>query len=102
MLGLDNFRLLLDEPLYIDAFVTSLRLAGLATVADAADRLSDRLRHGPRARAPAGLLVMLAILPFWTSFLIRVYAWIGILKPEGLLNAGAAGASGSSPSRCRS
>jgi putrescine transport system permease protein len=30
---------------------------------------------------------MLVILPFWTSFLIRVYAWIGILKNEGLLNA---------------
>ena len=41
------------------------------------------------ARAPPRwrpTLVMLAILPFWTSFLIRVYAWIGILKPEGLLN----------------
>jgi putrescine transport system permease protein len=41
------------------------------------------------ARAPSSvrsLLVMLVILPFWTSFLIRVYAWIGILKPEGLLN----------------
>jgi putrescine transport system permease protein len=41
------------------------------------------------ARAPArwrGTLVMLVILPFWTSFLIRVYAWIGILKNEGLLN----------------
>ena len=42
------------------------------------------------ARAPAShrgrSLVMLVILPFWTSFLIRVYAWIGILKPEGLLN----------------
>jgi putrescine transport system permease protein len=32
------------------------------------------------------LLLMLVILPFWTSFLIRVYAWIGILKPNGLLN----------------
>jgi putrescine transport system permease protein len=41
------------------------------------------------ARAPLGLrptLLMLVILPFWTSFLIRVYAWIGILKQEGLLN----------------
>src|SRR3546814_21149806 len=40
------------------------------------------------ARARATIrptLVMLVILPFWTSFLIRVYAWIGILKPEGLL-----------------
>ncbi len=33
---------------------------------------------------------MLVILPFWTSFLIRVYAWIGILKNEGLLNQAAA------------
>ena len=41
------------------------------------------------SRASAGarpILVALVILPFWTSFLIRVYAWIGILKPEGLLN----------------
>ena len=41
------------------------------------------------ARAPAryrSLLVALIILPFWTSFLIRIYAWIAILKPEGLLN----------------
>ena len=41
------------------------------------------------ARAPATIrptLLMLVILPFWTIFLIRVYAWIGILKPEGLLN----------------
>jgi putrescine transport system permease protein len=40
------------------------------------------------ARAPTSIrptLVMLVILPFWTSFLIRVYAWIGILKPDGLL-----------------
>ena len=41
------------------------------------------------ARAPRqwrAVLLMLVILPFWTSFLIRVYAWIGILKKEGLLN----------------
>ncbi len=43
------------------------------------------------ARAPAryrSLLVAMIILPFWTSFLIRIYAWIAILKPEGLLNQG--------------
>ena len=49
-------------------------------------RLSHRLRHGARAGALAPLLVALVILPFWTSFLIRIYAWIAILKPEGLLN----------------
>ncbi len=85
-LGLDNFRMLLDEPLYADALLTSLRLAGMATllvllvgypVAYAMARAPGRIRSN---------LVMLAVLPFWTSFLIRVYAWIGILKPEGLLN----------------
>ena len=46
------------------------------------------------ARAPArhrGLLVALVILPFWTSFLIRIYAWVAILKPEGFLNQGLMG-----------
>src|SRR6185437_11440400 len=41
------------------------------------------------ARAPArwrGVLLMLVILPFWTSFLIRVYAWIGLLKENGIVN----------------
>ena len=42
------------------------------------------MARAPRAWQPT--LVMLVILPFWTSFLIRVYAWIGILKKEGLLN----------------
>jgi putrescine transport system permease protein len=41
----------------------------------------------PRARATgAPTLLMLVILPFWTSFLIRVYSWMGILSTEGLLN----------------
>jgi putrescine transport system permease protein len=84
-LGLDNFAVLLDEPLYLDANLTSLRLAGLATVV--ALLVGYPLAYS-MARAPGRLrpaLVTLAILPFWTSFLIRVYAWIGILKPEGLL-----------------
>ncbi|MFO1149064.1 MAG: ABC transporter permease subunit [Alsobacter sp.] len=86
-LSLDNFRLMLDEPLYLDSFLTSLRLAATAT-------LLVLLIGYPfayaLARTPArwrSIAVTLAILPFWTSFLIRVYAWIGILKPEGLLNA---------------
>jgi putrescine transport system permease protein len=84
--GLDNFRLIFEEPLYGEAFFTSVRLAASATIfliligypmAYAMARAPGRLRP---------LLVALVILPFWTSFLIRVYAWIGILKPEGLLN----------------
>ena len=55
--------------------------------AAAARRLSHRLCAWPARRSAArSLLVALIILPFWTSFLIRIYAWIAILKPEGLLN----------------
>jgi putrescine transport system permease protein len=42
------------------------------------------MARAPRAWQPT--LMMLVILPFWTSFLIRIYAWIAILKPEGFLN----------------
>jgi putrescine transport system permease protein len=84
--SLDNYRLLLDEPLYRDAFVQSILLAGTATLLLVL--IGYPIAYA-MARAPARwrpILVMLVVLPFWTSFLIRVYAWIGILKPEGLLN----------------
>jgi putrescine transport system permease protein len=61
-LSFDNYVWLTEDPLYFNAYISSVTIAGVST------------------------LLMLAILPFWTSFLIRVYAWIGILKPEGLLN----------------
>lgn len=83
----DNFTGLLGDPLYLDAFVTSIRIAATATVLLV---LIGYPMAYAMARAPARIrpvLVMLAVLPFWTSFLIRVYAWVGILKPEGLLNA---------------
>jgi putrescine transport system permease protein len=86
-LNLSNYLLLFQDDLYIRAYLTSLRIAATATVLTVAIGLP--LAYGI-ARAPDSwrtTLVMLVILPFWTSFLIRVYAWIGILKNEGLLNA---------------
>ncbi|MGF1660309.1 MAG: ABC transporter permease subunit [Rubrimonas sp.] len=81
-----NYLFLFDDPLYVGAYLNSLRIAGTAT-------LITLLVGYPiayaMARAPLGwrpALLMLVILPFWTSFLIRVYAWIGILKRDGLLN----------------
>jgi len=85
-LSLDNYGVIFGDRLYIDAFLSSLRIAAIGTaillvvgypVAHAMARAPERWRP---------ILVMAVILPFWTSFLIRVYAWIGILKPEGLLN----------------
>jgi putrescine transport system permease protein len=89
LLGLDfdNFETLWSDDLYWRAALSSLEIALVSTgallllgypIAYAMARAPERTRP---------LLVALVILPFWTSFLIRVYAWIAILKPEGLLNA---------------
>ena len=82
----ENFVFLAEDPLYINAYLRSLRIALISTFLTLL--IGFPLAYG-MARAPENLrpiFLMLVILPFWTSFLIRVYAWIGILKPEGLLN----------------
>ncbi|BBK36585.1 putrescine ABC transporter permease [Allostella sp. ATCC 35155] len=83
---LGNYSYLLDDPLYLVAYLNSLKVAAIATAICLA--LGYPVAYGI-ARAPAPwrpLLLTLVILPFWTSFLIRVYAWIGILAPNGILN----------------
>jgi putrescine transport system permease protein len=85
-LNLDNYATLYLDPLYRDAALGSLSYAGLASLILVA--LGTPLAYA-LARAPSRwqpLLVALVVVPFWTSFLIRIYAWIAILKPEGLLN----------------
>ncbi|MBS9719436.1 ABC transporter permease subunit [Tianweitania sp. BSSL-BM11] len=81
-----NYLWLTEDALYFNAYISSLVIAGVSTVLTLL--VGYPMAYG-MARAPATIrptLLMLVILPFWTSFLIRVYAWIGILKPEGLLN----------------
>ncbi|WP_137929600.1 ABC transporter permease subunit [Mesorhizobium comanense] len=85
-LNFDNYVWLTQDALYFKAYVTSVVIAAISTVLTLI--VGYPIAYG-MARAPATVrptLLMLVILPFWTSFLIRVYAWIGILKPEGLLN----------------
>jgi putrescine transport system permease protein len=85
-LSADNYLFLTEDPLYYRAYLSSIMIAGVATFLTLL--IAYPLAYG-MARAPLTIrptLLMLVILPFWTSFLIRVYAWIGILKPEGLLN----------------
>ena len=85
-LSFDNYVWLTQDALYFNAYVTSVVIAAISTVLTLL--VGYPVAYG-MARAPTSLrptLLMLVILPFWTSFLIRVYAWIGILKPEGLLN----------------
>ena len=81
----DHYVFLTEDPLYYSAYRSRLRIALVSTILLLI--VGYPIAYG-MARAPKSLrnaLVMAVILPFWTSFLIRVYAWIGILKPEGLI-----------------
>ena len=85
-LNLSNFLLIVQDSLYVRAYLTSIQIAAISTLLTLV--VGFPIAYG-MARAPERwrpTLLMLVILPFWTSFLIRVYAWIGILKNEGLLN----------------
>ena len=81
-----NFALLFSDDLYLAAWLSSLRIAATST-------LIALLLGYPMAYAIARarperrpLLLMLAVLPFWTSFLIRIYAWMGLLAKNGLID----------------
>ena len=82
----DNYQVLLRESLYVDTFLYSVKVAAVSTfwclligypMAYAIARSKPSTRN---------LLLMLIILPFWTSFLLRVYAWVGLLKTNGVIN----------------
>ncbi len=85
-LNLQNFVLVWEDSLYLAAFGNSLWVALVCTLLCLliGYPMAYAIATAPERRRV--VLLMLIILPFWTSFLIRVYAWIGILKPEGLLN----------------
>ncbi len=83
---LDNYLVVLQDDLYLRSLLNALRIAAVSTVVMLviAYPMAYAMARAPRNWRPALLLAV--ILPFWTSFLIRVYAWIGILKDEGFLN----------------
>lgn len=85
-LSLDNFKLLVSDDLYVLSYVRSLAVAVTSTaillligypVAYGMSRLPQRWQP---------IAMMLVVVPFWTSFLIRIYAWINVLQHDGLLN----------------
>jgi putrescine transport system permease protein len=85
-LSFDNFRLLISDNIYILSYLRSLVVAVSATAVLLA--IGYPIAYG-MARLPLrwqGVAMMLVIVPFWTSFLIRIYAWINILQHDGLLN----------------
>jgi putrescine transport system permease protein len=85
-LTLENYALLASDHIYLLSYLKSLEIALVSTAA--LFLIGYPLAYG-MARAPRRLqavLFMLVVLPFWTSFLIRIYAWINILQRDGLLN----------------
>ena len=85
-LSLDNFKLLVSDDLYVLSYIRSLAVAVTSTaillligypVAYGMSRLPQRWQP---------IAMMLVVVPFWTSFLIRIYAWINVLQHDGLLN----------------
>jgi putrescine transport system permease protein len=85
-LSTDNFKLLVSDDLYVLSYLRSLVVAVVST--SILLLIGYPIAYG-MARLPArwqSVAMMLVIVPFWTSFLIRIYAWINILQHDGLLN----------------
>jgi len=85
-LSADSFKLVASDSIYLLSYFKSLEVAAVSTAI--LILIGYPLAYGiaRTARAWQPLLVMAIILPFWTSFLIRIYAWINILQRDGLLN----------------
>jgi putrescine transport system permease protein len=80
------YSFLFTDPMYVSSYLYSLKVAAVSTLCCLLigyPMAYAIARSGPATRP---LLLMLIVLPFWTSFLLRVYAWIGLLKNNGVIN----------------
>ena len=77
---------LLNEPLYVSAWIYSIKVAFISTLLCLC--IGYPMAYAIARSTPTyrNVFLMLVILPFWTSFLLRVYAWIGLLKTDGVIN----------------
>ncbi len=85
-LNLNNYAFLFTDALYANAFLNSVEVAFFSTLCCLL--IGYPMAYGIARAAPArrSLLLFLVVLPFWTSLLLRVYAWIGLLKANGIIN----------------
>ena len=83
---IDNFLFLLTDKLYAITYLKSMVMAFAATVLCLL--LGLPMGYGIARSAPAvrSLMLLLVVLPFWISFLLRVYAWMGLLNNYGVIN----------------
>jgi putrescine transport system permease protein len=85
-INFENYAFLVKDSLYWKSFLNSIQTAAISTVFCLL--IGYPMAYGIARSKPAwrNLLLLLVMLPFWTSFLLRVYAWIGILKNNGVIN----------------
>jgi putrescine transport system permease protein len=81
-----SYQYLFNEPLYVSSWGYSLMVAAVSTLLCLC--LGYPMAYAIARSTPTyrNVFLMLVILPFWTSFLLRVYAWIGLLKTDGVIN----------------
>ena len=85
-LNLENYLQLVRDQQYVLAYVSSFRIAAISTVLTLLIGYPMAYAIARMKPSTRNIMMMLVVLPSWTSFLIRVYAWIGILDRNGLLN----------------
>jgi len=85
-LNLGNYAAMVKDSQYVLAYLSSIRIAVIATLFTLLIGYPMAYVISRMSPAARNVAMMLVVLPSWTSFLIRVYAWIGILDRNGLLN----------------
>jgi putrescine transport system permease protein len=85
-LDFSHYAFLFQDSLYFATYVNSVVVAAISTLLCLIIGYPMAYYIARSNPASRNILMMAVMLPFWTSFLIRVYAWIGILKNNGLLN----------------
>ena len=86
-LNFSNYQYLLEDTLYFLSYLASLKIAFFSTIFCLLIGYPLAYYIARSSEVKRNFLLLLIVLPFWTSFLLRVYAWIGILKPKGYFNA---------------
>ncbi len=85
-LNLGNYIFLWEDSFYLDAYLSSIKIAFFSTIFTLIVAFPIAYMIARSDQKYRGILLALVILPFWTSFLLRVYAWVGLLKKQGLVN----------------
>ncbi len=83
---LTNFKFLIEDPIYLASYLNSIKIAAISTIITLLIAYPIALGIVSTEKSTQKLLLMLIMVPFWTSLLIRVYSWSIILKTSGLLN----------------